>query len=118
VRHRQLLGPTEPGTRTSGRSKPGNFGEWAERWYATTAHLKPSTRRDYRALLDHQVLPAFGDSTLAAIDTLAETHEARIVRMPRPVAEAVDAALATRPHDQDALVFTAPMGGPLERSRR
>ena len=33
------------------------LGEWAERWYATTAHLKPSTRRDYRMLLDHQVLP-------------------------------------------------------------
>jgi hypothetical protein len=47
------------------------LGEWAERWYATTAHLKPSTRRDYRMLLDHQVLPAFGDWTLASIDTLA-----------------------------------------------
>jgi integrase-like protein len=47
------------------------LGEWAERWYAATAHLKPSTRRDYRMLLDHQVLPIFGDWTLAAIDTLA-----------------------------------------------
>jgi integrase len=47
------------------------FGEWAERWYATTAALKPSTRHDYRALLDHQVLPAFADAPLAAIDTLA-----------------------------------------------
>jgi integrase len=217
-----------------------NFGEWAERWYATTAHLKPSTRRDYRALLDHQVLPAFGDSTLAAIDTLAvkewlaklvsgglspkragkalqvlsqvlasavegdrlvrnaasavkppkvqrkemhfldaqqvealaeaidlryralvlfaaytglrpcelvalrvgrldllrctarvveaavevsrlewgpvKTHEARTVRMPRSVAEEVGAALAGRPHDPDALVFTAPMGGALGRA--
>jgi integrase len=216
-----------------------NFGEWAERWYATTAHLKPSTRRDYRALLDHQVLPAFEDSTLAAIDTLAvkewratllagglspkragkalqvlsqvltsaveggrlvrnaassvkppkvqrkemhfldaqqvewlaeavdvryralilfaaytglrpcemvalrvgrldllrctarvveaavevsrlewgpvKTHEARTVRMPRSVAEEVGASLAVRPHYQDALVFTAPMGGPLGR---
>jgi Phage integrase, N-terminal SAM-like domain len=47
------------------------FGEWAERWYLTTAHLKLSTRHDYRMLLDHQVLPAFGDWTLASIDTLA-----------------------------------------------
>jgi integrase len=47
------------------------FGEWAERWYASTAHLKPSTRHDYRALLDHQALPRFRDVTLAAIDTLA-----------------------------------------------
>jgi integrase len=47
------------------------FGEWAERWYLTTAHLKPSTRHDYRMLLDHQVLPEFGDWTLASIDTMA-----------------------------------------------
>jgi Phage integrase, N-terminal SAM-like domain len=47
------------------------FSDWAERWYATTAHLKPSTRRDYRMLLDHQVLPVFGEWTLASIDTLA-----------------------------------------------
>src|SRR6266536_1376681 len=47
------------------------FGEWAERWYASTAQLKPSTRHDYRAMLDHQALPRFRDVTLAAIDTLA-----------------------------------------------
>jgi integrase len=217
-----------------------SFGEWAERWYTTTAHLKPSTRRDYRMLLDHQVLPAFGDWTLASIDTLAvrewragllagglspkragkalqvlsqvlasaveggrlarnaatgvkppkvqrkemhfldaeqvewlaaatdvryrplilfaaytglrpcelvalrvgrldllrrtarvveaavevsrlewgpvKTHEARTVRMPRSVAEEVAASLAARPHNREALVFTAPMGGPLSRA--
>jgi hypothetical protein len=48
------------------------FGEWAERWYLTTAHLKPSTRHDYRMLLDHQVLPAFGDWILASIDPCRE----------------------------------------------
>jgi Phage integrase, N-terminal SAM-like domain len=48
-----------------------SFGEWAQRWYSTTAHLRPSTRRDYRTLLDRQVLPAFGDWSLASIDTLA-----------------------------------------------
>jgi integrase len=216
------------------------FGEWAERWYTATAHLKPSTRRDYRMLLDHQVLPAFGDWALASIDTLAvrewraglladglspkragkalqvlsqvlasaveggrlarnpamgvkppkvqrkemhfldaeqvewlaavadvryrplilfaaytglrpcelvalrvgrldllrctarvveaavevsrlewgpvKTHEARTVRMPRSVAEEVAALLAARPHNREALVFTAPMGGPLGRA--
>src|SRR3954453_426019 len=46
-------------------------GEWAERWYATTAVLKPTPRHDYRALLDHQVLPAFRMAPLAALDTLA-----------------------------------------------
>ena len=47
------------------------FAEWAERWYATTADLKPGTRRTYRLLLDNQVLPHFGPATLAGIDTLA-----------------------------------------------
>jgi integrase len=216
------------------------FGEWAERWYLTTAHLKPSTRHDYRMLLDHQVLPEFGDWTLASIDTLAvkewraglladglspkragkalqvlsqilasaveggrlarnaatgvkppkvqrkemhfldaeqvewlaavaelryrplilfaaytglrpcelvalrvgrldllrctarvveaavevsrlewgpvKTHEARVVRMPRSVAEEVAASLVSRPHSPEALVFTAPMGGSLSRA--
>jgi hypothetical protein len=35
------------------------FATWAERWYKATAHLKPSTRHDYRELLDHHVLPKF-----------------------------------------------------------
>jgi integrase len=47
------------------------FGEWAERWFKTTATLKPTTRRDYRSLLDNHVLPRFGDWPLAGIDTLA-----------------------------------------------
>jgi integrase len=47
------------------------LGEWVERWYATTADLKPATRRTYRLLLDNQVLPHFGTATLAGVDTLA-----------------------------------------------
>jgi integrase len=47
------------------------FSEWAERWVRTTATLRPSTRKDYRVLLDNQVLPAFGSMTLAGIDALA-----------------------------------------------
>jgi integrase len=47
------------------------FGEWAERWYAATAALRPSTRHDYRALLDNQVLPAFAAARLADLDALA-----------------------------------------------
>ena len=46
------------------------FGEWAERWYKTTAALKPSTRHYYRQLLDGQVLPAFGGASLAGIDRM------------------------------------------------
>jgi hypothetical protein len=47
-------------------SSPG-----AERWYNTTAALRHTTRRDYRKLLDQQVLPAFGADSLAGIDALA-----------------------------------------------
>jgi integrase len=46
------------------------FAEWAERWERTTATLRPSTRKDYATLLKNQVLPAFGDMTLVAIDAL------------------------------------------------
>ena len=37
----------------------------------TTATLRPSTRNDYATLLKTQVLPEFGDLTLAGIDALA-----------------------------------------------
>ena len=47
-----------------------NFGEWAERWYKTTAGLKPSTRHTYRQLLDYQILPTFEKATLAGVDML------------------------------------------------
>jgi integrase len=46
------------------------FSEWAERWERTTVSLRPSTRKDYETLLNNQVLPAFGDMTLVAIDAL------------------------------------------------
>jgi len=47
------------------------IGGWGERWYATTASLRPTTRHDYRALLDNQVLPAFAAARLVDIDALA-----------------------------------------------
>ncbi len=45
-----------------------------------------------------------------------KTHETRTVRIPRSVAEEVAASLAGRPFDREALVFTAPKGGPLSRA--
>jgi hypothetical protein len=45
------------------------FDKAAERWFTTTAGLAPTTRRDYRMLLDHQVKPAFGTTPVGAIDT-------------------------------------------------
>jgi integrase len=47
------------------------LGEWAERWFATTAALRPTTRRDYRKLLDLEILPAFAGLPIASIDALA-----------------------------------------------
>jgi integrase len=47
------------------------LGEWAERWFATTAALRPTTRRDYRKLLDLEVLPTFAAAPIASIDALA-----------------------------------------------
>jgi len=42
-----------------------------------------------------------------------KTHEARTVRLPRSICEELGADLAGRPRDPEALVFTAPLGGPL-----
>jgi integrase len=42
-----------------------------------------------------------------------KTHEARTVRLPRSVANELGGYLAGRPRDAEALVFTAPLGGPL-----
>jgi integrase len=36
--------------------------------------------------------------------------------VPRSVVEEVAGSLAARPHSSEALVFTAPMGGPLSRA--
>ena len=55
-------------TRPPARSR---LGEWAERWYGTTAALRPTTRRDYRKLLDLEILPTFAAAPIASIDTLA-----------------------------------------------
>jgi hypothetical protein len=42
-----------------------------ERWYKTTAGLKPSTRHFYRQLLYNQILPTFNSASLAGIDRMA-----------------------------------------------
>lgn len=47
------------------------FGEWAERWFLTTAGLKPSTRNNYRRRLENYVLPYFGTAPLGNIDPLS-----------------------------------------------
>ena len=42
--------------------------EVAERWYSTTAPLKPKTRSGYRSLLNSRILPYLGDLQLRHID--------------------------------------------------
>jgi integrase len=46
------------------------FGEWAERWWQTTADLRPGTRTVYRYLLRRFLLPAFASAPLGRIDPM------------------------------------------------
>jgi integrase len=58
------------------------FGEWVERWWPTTADLRPGTRTFYDYLLRRLLLPAFEETPLGRIDVmtvrawLADLHEA------------------------------------------
>jgi hypothetical protein len=67
----QCGGCQAPGAHVDPAAGKVAFSEWAERWYNTTAALRHTTRRDYRKLLDQQVLPAFDAGSLAGIDALA-----------------------------------------------
>ena len=71
--------PATQGTAIRAGTVPGTlrpsptFGQWVEGvwWPQAGPHLKPgpgSSRAKYRAILDRQLVPAFGDSPLAAID--------------------------------------------------
>jgi integrase len=46
------------------------FGEWVERWWPTTADLRPGTRTFYDYLLRRLLLPAFEDTPLGRIDPM------------------------------------------------
>ncbi len=43
------------------------FGDLAERWYATTADMRPTTRSNYRYALDHYLLPVFAQTPINRI---------------------------------------------------
>jgi len=43
------------------------FGEWADEWTATTAHLRPKTRAGYESDLRVHVLPVFGERAIGSI---------------------------------------------------
>jgi integrase len=69
------------------------FGEWVERWWPTTADLRPGTRTLYGYLLRRFLVPAFGETPLGRIDPmtvrawLAGLHEASEVT-PTTIAKA------------------------------
>src|SRR5215212_3655809 len=69
------------------------FGEWVERWWPTTADLRPGTRTFYDYLLRRLLLPAFEDTPLGRIDPmtvrawLAGLHEIQEVT-PTTIAKA------------------------------
>ena len=44
------------------------FEVWAEEWWQTTVHLRPSTRHGYETALQARVLPFFGGRQIASID--------------------------------------------------
>lgn len=44
------------------------FGEWAERWIATTTHLKPKTRESYESILRNHLLPEFEHRPIGSIE--------------------------------------------------
>jgi integrase len=44
------------------------FGSWADAWWATTVHLRPSTRRGYATALNARVRPTFDRTPIGAID--------------------------------------------------
>ncbi len=43
------------------------FGDWAERWLATTTHLKPKTYAGYESMLRARLLPAFERAAIGEI---------------------------------------------------
>jgi len=43
------------------------FREWVDRWWATTMHLRPSSRARAEGIVRNWLVPRFGDRPLAAI---------------------------------------------------
>ena len=50
------------------RSRRDTFDHWADRWWATTAKLRPTTRRGYHGILERHVRPYFAGRKLVDID--------------------------------------------------
>jgi integrase len=50
------------------RSRRDTFDHWADRWWATTVKLRPTTRRGYHGVLERHVRPYFTGRKLVDID--------------------------------------------------
>jgi len=50
------------------RSRRDSFDHWADRWWATTVKLRPTTRRGYHGLLERHVRPYFKGRKIVDID--------------------------------------------------
>jgi integrase len=50
------------------RSRRDTFDHWADRWWATTIRLRPTTRRGYHGILERHVRPYFTGRRVADID--------------------------------------------------
>lgn len=82
--------------------------EQAERWYATKAALRHTTRRDYRKLLDQQVLPRFANMALADVTTFAVRQW---------LAELVAAGLSAKRANKAHAILSQVLGSAVEEGR-
>ncbi len=67
---REIESSKDKGNYVNPRGGKITFGDLAERWYATTASQRPSTRYVLRNVLNNHVLPAFGNLPINRIDRL------------------------------------------------
>jgi integrase len=72
----ELRGKAARGERPVASTR-ATFGEVAEQWLASKRHLRPWTRKNYRAALDLVLIPRFGPMRLTAI---TPEHIARLIR--------------------------------------
>lgn len=50
------------------RGAKQTFGEWANRWIATTTHLQPTTQQGYESIVTKHLLPRFGELPIGSLD--------------------------------------------------
>lgn len=74
-----------------------SFDRWAQEWWATTVHLRPTTRHGYKSALHARVLPYFQGRPIASIER---------VDVRRFIAELVEKGYAPKTVRQSMLVLS------------